>query len=241
MSRQSRLTAQADVFSSSTSIQQLAREALVRVASRAGRVTNSNDQVAVDILFKAATGGEPLACSVAARKMLADGVPPERICEKYIPAVARQMGDDWCTDDLSFTTVTIGTARLQYLLREIGRIRDAGRPARRKCAIPAGVDDPRNGSHARGDGLGQSASPSWNFGQPVAGRICRQHHRKTSHEHLPWRLHFCGHDGQSRFGAGGRQQIARDIQQTATGCSGRVHGRNRFVRRFRNGCGQSDK
>jgi hypothetical protein len=37
-----------------------------------------------------------------------------------MPAAARRMGADWQTDDLSFSAVTIGSARLQALLRELG-------------------------------------------------------------------------------------------------------------------------
>jgi methylmalonyl-CoA mutase cobalamin-binding subunit len=52
--------------------------------------------------------------------MIADGILPEYICDVYIPAIARRMGDDWCEDEATFSSVTIGTSRLQFLLREIG-------------------------------------------------------------------------------------------------------------------------
>lgn len=45
----------------------------------------------------------------------------EDIVDFYIPEVARRMGERWCEDGLSFADVTIGVARLQGLLREIGR------------------------------------------------------------------------------------------------------------------------
>ena len=51
---------------------------------------------------------------------MANGVAAEYICDVYVPAVARRMGDDWCEDEATFTSVTIGTSRLQFLLREIG-------------------------------------------------------------------------------------------------------------------------
>ncbi|MFD0858466.1 cobalamin B12-binding domain-containing protein [Roseovarius aquimarinus] len=74
----------------------------------------------IDMLFDAAISDDPLACSVVAHRMIEDGVLPEYICDVYIPAIARRMGDDWCEDEASFSLVTIGTSRMQFLLREIG-------------------------------------------------------------------------------------------------------------------------
>lgn len=74
----------------------------------------------IELLFHAAIGTDPMACSTVARRMIADGVLPEYICDVYIPAIARRMGDDWCEDEASFSSVTIGTSRMQFLLREIG-------------------------------------------------------------------------------------------------------------------------
>jgi MerR family transcriptional regulator, light-induced transcriptional regulator len=52
--------------------------------------------------------------------MLASGIRREDIADFYIPEVARRLGTDWCEDRTSFADVTVGTARLQGLLREIG-------------------------------------------------------------------------------------------------------------------------
>ncbi len=48
------------------------------------------------------------------------GVSPEDMADYYIPAVARDLGAQWCTDELGFAEVTIGSARLQAMLRELG-------------------------------------------------------------------------------------------------------------------------
>jgi methanogenic corrinoid protein MtbC1 len=53
-------------------------------------------------------------------KMLKAGISPDTIATVYIPHAARQMGEDWCNDNLSFARVTIGTARLQSSLRALG-------------------------------------------------------------------------------------------------------------------------
>lgn len=42
------------------------------------------------------------------------------LADVYIPMAARQMGDDWLDDRMTWVDVTIGTARLQSLLREVG-------------------------------------------------------------------------------------------------------------------------
>lgn len=97
----------------------LATQALAQVAGRfrAGRA--DPDGSALDRLYSAAIGADPRACAEVARALIADGVAADRICDVHIPAVARRMGEDWVGDDLSFSAVTIGTARLQGLLREL--------------------------------------------------------------------------------------------------------------------------
>lgn len=103
-----------------SSVDKVAAHALAQVARRACAMRADPDRAAIDLLYEAAVGRDPLACGAVARGLMARSVSAERICDVYVPAVARRMGDDWCTDDLSFSDVTIGSARLQYLLREIG-------------------------------------------------------------------------------------------------------------------------
>lgn len=45
----------------------------------------------------------------------------EPLIDFYIPAVAREFGERWCADSLSFAEVTIGTARLQSWVRDLDR------------------------------------------------------------------------------------------------------------------------
>lgn len=47
-------------------------------------------------------------------------VSAAEIADVYIPEVARRLGQCWDDDQLSFVAVTLGTARLQAVLREIG-------------------------------------------------------------------------------------------------------------------------
>lgn len=47
------------------------------------------------------------------------GVQDKTIIDYYIPQAARVLGQDWCEDTLSFADVTIGSARLQGMMREL--------------------------------------------------------------------------------------------------------------------------
>lgn len=104
----------------SSVLDQIAARALAEVASRARALKNNPDPRAIEMLIDAAVGPDPLACRTVAKQLVESGVAPERICDVYIPAIARRMGDDWSVDELPFSSVTIGAARLQYLLRELG-------------------------------------------------------------------------------------------------------------------------
>ncbi len=50
--------------------------------------------------------------------MRAAGIPWEDFADLYIPEAARRLGALWCEDELGFADVTIGTARLQAMLRD---------------------------------------------------------------------------------------------------------------------------
>ncbi len=78
-----------------------------------------DDTVLAD-LYEAAIDSDPAVCRAAVENALADGILPEDLADGYIPTIARQMGEQWCVDQMSFATVTIGTSRLQAMLRLLG-------------------------------------------------------------------------------------------------------------------------
>ena len=98
----------------------IAAEALAKVARRRRAVTDDPDGDAQARLHAASIGADPRAPREVTRALMARGVTAARICDLHIPVVARRLGREWETDDLSFSAVTIGSARLQMLLREIG-------------------------------------------------------------------------------------------------------------------------
>ncbi len=53
-------------------------------------------------------------------RMVRTGITREEIVDLYIPQVARDLGQAWVDEEMSFATVTIGCARLQGVLRTVG-------------------------------------------------------------------------------------------------------------------------
>ncbi len=87
------------------------------VARRSGRTGLSEHWLAA--LHDAVVGPDPAARNVVFDRMLAAELTAEQVCDHYVPAVARRLGDEWCDDTMSFADVSIGAARLQALLRDV--------------------------------------------------------------------------------------------------------------------------
>lgn len=71
-------------------------------------------------LYDAALDPDPATCQTAVAQVIANGTAPDRIADVYVPAIARDLGEKWCVDELSFANVTIGSSRLQAMLRILG-------------------------------------------------------------------------------------------------------------------------
>lgn len=99
----------------------LVTKALSEVAAR---FSNHNAHLASNaplvhrILHSAmARSGETLR--TAADHMIAQGVPCEVIIDDIVPRAARLMGEEWVSDVSSFASVTLGSSRLQSLVRDL--------------------------------------------------------------------------------------------------------------------------
>ena len=57
--------------------------------------------------------------TVATEQLRRAGYTAQDIAELFVPAVAREMGERWCKDTMSFAEVTIGCSRLLSLLRDL--------------------------------------------------------------------------------------------------------------------------
>lgn len=98
----------------------LAKEALEQLASlqvqKAEVVEPELLQSLVSAILDVATDDSAALMQL----MVAQKVKPEVLATLYIPEAARALGTGWNEDRLSFVEVTIGTARLESLLHELG-------------------------------------------------------------------------------------------------------------------------
>jgi MerR family transcriptional regulator, light-induced transcriptional regulator len=101
-------------------VDRLASRALSVVAERKARPIRAIMPVFVDLLGEAALSRDREPFFPILHRMAQAGIKPEEIADSYVPAVARQLGDMWCSDRIGFAAVTISCARLQGLLRELG-------------------------------------------------------------------------------------------------------------------------
>ena len=97
----------------------LATQALSVVASQGQRQKPINTAL-LERLDAAARKGDHDGCLAVVADMKSAGINAEEVAERYIPELARRMGDEWCEDSMSFAEVTIGVSRLQSLLRDLG-------------------------------------------------------------------------------------------------------------------------
>lgn len=95
----------------------LVARALDTIAQRRARADATSAKW-IARLRAAVTTPDPAERDSAISEMRASGVSVAQICDVYVPAVARELGDEWCADQVSFADVTIGSARLQALLRD---------------------------------------------------------------------------------------------------------------------------
>lgn len=95
-------------------------------------------------LLAAALDSGPDGCFRVAAQARAAGLADTVIVDRCIPDAARTLGDRWLADTLDFAGVTIGSARLQGLLRHLGRpvpVAGRGRADRWHIvvALPTGI------------------------------------------------------------------------------------------------------
>lgn len=94
--------------------------------ARRGGDPGAPDEALLQQLEAAVLGSDPEARRAVVIAMKRLGIPWEQIADVYIPETSRRLGDQWCDDELSFAEVTMGSARLQAMLREFGPQRSDG-------------------------------------------------------------------------------------------------------------------
>jgi methylmalonyl-CoA mutase cobalamin-binding subunit len=73
-----------------------------------------------DLMVCATTAADPGAMVATLAEFRRQRISSAVIADNYIPVVARELGDAWVNDRLDFVEVSVGTSRLQELLRDIG-------------------------------------------------------------------------------------------------------------------------
>lgn len=109
-------------------VSQFAAEVVARLVKREGDAVPEIRETLVVSLMRAVSSSDPLSFELLRPELRRARVSPAVLADCYIPEVARRLGREWCADCITFADVTMGTARLQSILREIGQgwFADAG-------------------------------------------------------------------------------------------------------------------
>lgn len=111
----------AEAAATKEEIRILAECALAVVANRIAPCGRRTEAAMVRDLCNAMLQQNRTHQNLALSRMAANDIGTAEICEKYLPAVARMLGDRWVRDELSFVQVTHGAYRLQEVIRSYGR------------------------------------------------------------------------------------------------------------------------
>lgn len=101
-------------------VMQFAADVVARLIAKDEEVSADIRRGFFDSFVTAVTSLEPVSFESLKAELKRARITAEMLADDYIPAAARQMGEMWHKDQISFTSVSIGTARLQALLHEIG-------------------------------------------------------------------------------------------------------------------------
>lgn len=136
-----------------------------------------------DRLLHAALGPDRHGLSGVVEVMRRAGVRNLDIAEIYVPRVAELLGVGWCSDELDFGRVSIGSSRLQLLLRQLDDEWAMAHPRRSTACpavlvgVPAGVQHTLGASVLAGQlrhrGFSVHLDPEITPGA-LAGRLARQ-------------------------------------------------------------------
>lgn len=101
-------------------LRSLAAEALTRLAAERAIKDCTIDVDFLNELCEAVCDPMLSRKNKVVEKMMRAGISGDVIVEVYCAEAARRLGEGWCEDTHSFAEVSIGSARLQGLVREIG-------------------------------------------------------------------------------------------------------------------------
>lgn len=103
-----------------TGVSQFAAEVVARLVARdPGEDTGPREDV-LQRFMAAIASTDPLAFEELKPELKRARITAALLADVYIPEVARRLGQAWMDDCASFAEVTMGVARMQAILREIG-------------------------------------------------------------------------------------------------------------------------
>ena len=101
-------------------ITQFATEVVARLVGRDGTSCPELREPLVQRFMEAVMKGDPESFEALKPELKRARISYIALADCYIPEVARRLGVEWEEDRVSFADVTMGVARLQAILREIG-------------------------------------------------------------------------------------------------------------------------
>lgn len=99
----------------------LARTVVVRLVAREGPSGRPLDEATVGMITHALLDPDRGRMDALRQDLRRARISDIDLVEGYFPEIARRLGCAWAEDDAPFTDVTIGVARMQSMLRELGR------------------------------------------------------------------------------------------------------------------------
>ena len=100
-------------------VEVFASQVLSVVAANSLAAGNASRQDLVDELIEAVRSFDNAPREAILKRFREAGINHAAIIDRYLPAAARKLGAEWCEDSMSFADVTIGSARLQAILRDL--------------------------------------------------------------------------------------------------------------------------
>jgi MerR family transcriptional regulator, light-induced transcriptional regulator len=107
----------------------LARTVVARLVSRDAKVKRPPDAAMVAALARALAASDHAPFEALRTELRRARVNETELVDSYFPAVARFLGREWAEDRAPFTDVTMGVARMQSILRQVGRSWDSNAAA----------------------------------------------------------------------------------------------------------------
>ena len=130
-------------------LERFAKEVVMVLTARAAPTERPSGAL-IDALIDAATATETVRIAEVLARFRRARVSSAAMVDTYIPAAARLLGERWMDDRLSFSSVAIGSGRLQALLRELSAQWGADRSDRRDGRPIVLLATPLGESHVLG-------------------------------------------------------------------------------------------